>query len=120
MQDFRKIEAWQLSLPLTVAIYEVTRRFPADERFGLYLQIRRSVVSIGANIAEAFGRATRADAARCLQTSVSEGNETLHHLIVALKLDYLTQREFDDLAGKLEPVRQKVYNLVLKLRPRRR
>ncbi len=120
MQDFRKIEAWQLSLPLTIAVYDVTKRFPPDERFGLTLQLRRSVVSIGANIAEAFGRSTRADAARCLQTSVSEGNETLHHLIVALSLKYVTQREFDDLATKLEPVRQKVYNLVLKLRLRRR
>jgi four helix bundle protein len=120
MQDFRRIEAWQLSRPLTVAIYKASARFPIEERFGLTLQIRRSVSSIGANIAEAFGRATRADTARVLQTSVSEGNETLHHLITALDLEFLDQTEFDDLAAQLETVRQKVFNLLMRIRRMRR
>lgn len=119
VQDFRNIEAWQLSRPLTAAIYAASKRFPPEERFGLTMQVRRSVSSIGANIAEAFGRATRADTARVLQTSVSEGNETLHHLITALDLGYLTQAEFDELVAKLEPVRQKLYNLLLRIRPHR-
>ena|SRR5688572_17542756 len=106
--------------PLTVAVYAATRRFPPDERFGLSLQVRRSVTAIGASIAEAFGRSTRADAARCLQTSVSEGNETLHHLITALDLQYPTQSEFDALLEKLEPVRHKLYNLLMRIRPKRR
>ena len=118
MQDFRRIEAWQLSRPLTVAVYRASARFPADERFGLTLQIRKSVSSIGANIAEAFGRATRADTARVLQTSISEGNETLHHLITALDLGYLAQDDFDRLVAQLEPVRQKAYNLLLRIRRR--
>lgn len=81
-------------------------------------QIRRSASSIGANIAEAFGRATRADTARVLQHSVSEGNETLHHLITALDLGYLTQQEFDELEAMLEPVRTKVFNLLMRIRGR--
>jgi len=117
VQDFRNIEAWQLSRPLTVAVYRATKRFPIEERFGLTLQVRKSVNSIGANIAEAFGRGTRADTARCLQTSISEGNETLHHLITALDLGYLTEGEFEALMGKLEPVRHKVMNLFFSVRP---
>ena len=120
MQDFRNIEAWQLCRPLTVAVYHATRRFPSEERFGLSLQVRRSVISIGANVAEAVGKATRKDAARCLQIAIGEGNETLHHLITALDLGYLTQSEFREVLAKLEPVRQKLYNLVLKIRPRRK
>ena len=116
MQDFRKIEAWKLSRPLVVAVYSATRRFPIDERFGLTLQLRKSVSSIGANIAEAMGRATRADCARVLQTSVSEGNETLHHLLTALDLGYLAQAEFDEITALLEPVRQKTFNLLMSLR----
>ena len=118
MQDFRRIEAWQLSRPLVVAIYRATRSFPADERFLLTSQIRRSASSIGANIAEAMGRKTRADCARVLQHSVSEGNETLHHLITALDLGYLTQEKFDELDALLEPVRTKVFNLLMKIRNR--
>ena len=116
MQDFRRIEAWQLSRPLVVAVYRVSARFPREERFGLTLQVRKSVTSIGANIAEAMGRSTRAEVARVLQHSVSEGNETLHHLITALDLSYLTQQEFDSLTLLLEPVRTKTFNLMMRFR----
>lgn len=116
MQDFRKIEAWQLFRALVVAVYRATGRFPREERFGLTLQVRKSVTSIGANIAEAMGRSTRADVARVLQTSVSEGNETLHHLITASDLGYLTEAQFMELAETLEPVRRKTVNLLLRFR----
>jgi four helix bundle protein len=120
VQDFRNIEAWRLSRELVVDIYAATRRFPADERFGLTSQLRRSTMSIGANIAEAMGRATKKDAARVLQTSVSEGNETLSHLLMAFDLGYLTQGEFDSLAAQLETVRCKTLNLLLRFRRRRK
>ena len=116
MQDFRKIEAWQLSRPLVVAVYKATQRWPKEERFGLIAQVRRSAGSIGTNIAEAFGRSTRADVARVLQHSVSEGNETLHHFITALDLGYLTRQEFEELELLLEPVRTKVFNLMMRFR----
>ena len=120
MQDFRLIEAWQLSRALTVAVYRATRSFPIDERFALTLQVRKSANSIGAAIAEAFGRATRTDCARVLQTTISEGNETLHHLIVAHDLGYLSDVQFAELSGQLEVVRRKSFNLLMTLRRRRR
>ena len=116
MQDFRRIQAWQLSRPLVVAVYKATQSWPREEQFGLIAQVRKSACSIGANIAEAFGRSTRADVARVLQHSVSEGNETLHHFITALDLGYLSKSEFDELASLLEPVRTRVFNLMMKFR----
>ena len=116
MQDFRNIDAWRLSRPLVVAVYRATRAFPSDERFGLTLQVRKSVMAIGANIAEAMGRSTRADVARVLQHSVSEGNETLHHLITAHDLGYLTKSQFEALVEELEPVRRKTFNLMMYFR----
>jgi four helix bundle protein len=118
MQDFRRIEAWQLSRPLAVAVYRVSRDFPPDERFGLTQQVRKSVTAIGASIAEAFGRATRTDCARVLQTAISEGNETLHHLIIAHDLGYLSEPELNALTTQLEVVRVKTFNLLMRLRRR--
>ena len=119
MQDFRRIEAWKLSRPLVVAVYRASAQFPREERFGLTMQLRRSVTSIGANIAEAMGRSTRADVARVLQTSVSEGNETLHHLITAHDLGLITGEEMDSLLSLLEPVRKKTFNLMMYFRRNR-
>src|SRR5687768_12764007 len=102
MQDFRRIEAWRLSRLLVIEVYRAARGFPVEERFALSLQVRKSVNAIGASIAEAFGRASRTDCARVLQTAISEGNETLHHLITANDLGYISDAEFNQIAGHLE------------------
>ena len=47
---------WQKSMILVKEIYQESKNFPADERFGLTSQIRRSAVSIPSNIAEGHGR----------------------------------------------------------------
>jgi four helix bundle protein len=117
MQDFRNIEAWQLCRPLVVDVYKLTRRFPRDELFGLTSQLRRSAGAIGAAIAEGFGRATRTDCARCLQTSVSEANETIHHLTISLDLNFATEAEFAHLETQVTTIRHKVINLILRIRP---
>jgi four helix bundle protein len=50
--------AWQKGMDLAKAVYKVTQRFPADERFGLTNQLRRAAVSVPSNIAEGRGRLT--------------------------------------------------------------
>jgi four helix bundle protein len=121
MQDFRKLKVWQASRPLTVAVYKLVRQFPVEERYGLAAQLRSSVTSIGANIAEGFGRATPKDTARCLQISVGSGCETLHHLYTALDLGYITESEFNEVEdAHLGPVRRMLTNLLFKVRARPR
>jgi hypothetical protein len=43
MQDFRQLKVWQKAHALTLELYEQTKRFPSDERFGLTSQMRREV-----------------------------------------------------------------------------
>jgi four helix bundle protein len=56
MKDFRKLEVWVKAHQLAIEVYKVTKSFPKDEVYGLVSQIRRSCVSIPANIAEGCGR----------------------------------------------------------------
>lgn len=51
-QTFRDLIAWQQAKALARRVYEVTRSFPDEERFGLVMQLRRAAVSIPSNIAE--------------------------------------------------------------------
>lgn len=119
MQDFKNLRVWHESRQLTVAIYRLSGRFPSHELFGLTSQIRRASVSVGSAIAEGFGFGTRANAARCLQLSLSEAGEVYHHLITAFDLDYITQQEFESMEAKLEPLRSGIAALFFKVRPKR-
>ena len=118
MQDFRNLRVWQASRLLAIAVYAVVRRFPDEERYGLSAQLRSSVTSIGANIAEGFGRGSRADTARCLQIAVGSGCETLHHITTAYDLGYITEADFEALEKSLGPVRRMLTNLLFRVRPK--
>jgi four helix bundle protein len=50
--SFEKLECWQQARKLTSWIYEITKEFPQDEKFGLTSQMRRAALSIASNIAE--------------------------------------------------------------------
>lgn len=97
-------------------IYRTTATFPADERFGLVSQMRRSVTGIGATIAEGCGRGSTKDTLRFFQMAFSSATELLHHLITALDLGFLTQDQFDVLDEKLEEIRKMLAGFMRKLR----
>ncbi|RJS78718.1 four helix bundle protein [Methanophagales archaeon] len=56
MKKFEDLKVWQSSHELVLEVYKVTQQFPGEEKFGLTSQIRRSAVSVAANIAEGSKR----------------------------------------------------------------
>ena len=73
-------------MELAVAVYEVTRTFPPDERFGLTSQLRRSAVSIPSNIAEGEARESAMDFRRYLAIAKGSNAELQTQLMLARKL----------------------------------
>jgi four helix bundle protein len=61
VQNFRDLQIWQQGKILVLDIYAATKRFPADERYGLAAQMRRAAVSVPSNIAEGFCRRHRSE-----------------------------------------------------------
>jgi hypothetical protein len=53
---YRDLLVWQKGIELAKRIYEITRTFPSEEKFGLVSQMRRAVVSVPSNIAEGHAR----------------------------------------------------------------
>ena len=69
MRPHEKLDVWKESIEMATAVYEATKTFPPDERFGLVSQIRRAGVSIPANIAE--GAARQSDKEFCQFLSIA-------------------------------------------------
>lgn len=89
IRTFRDLIAWQLAYALGLAVIRATRSFPAVERFGLALQLRRSAVSMASNIAEGYGRSSRSDYIRFLYIARGSLFELDTQLSFAIDLEYI-------------------------------
>ena len=94
--DFTNMSVWQKSVELLLKIYQITKHFPSDERFGLTSDMRRAVNSISHNIAEGFGRYEPRDKTRFYKISRGSGYEIMSQSIVAHKLGYIKEKNILD------------------------
>jgi len=115
VRSFEDLIVWQKAHQLTLIIYQMTISYPADERFGIVSQIRRSAVSISANIAEGQTK-TRKDFLRFLEIARGSLEETKYHLLLSRDLSYCTIPQYDDVSQKSDEVGRLLYGLIQKLR----
>ncbi len=113
---FEDIRAWQKSREITTAVYLATANGSFAKDFGLRDQVRRSAISIMANIAEGFGRKTNKDFANFLVISHASAAETQSHLYIALDLNYISAETFDQLYRSLDEVSRMTMTLCQHLR----
>ena len=88
-ENHRKLVAWQESIKLVEAIYRETAIFPRSELFGLTSQLRRSAVSIPANIAEGAGRNSTKELSQFLGIASGSKAELDTHLEIAVRLGFI-------------------------------
>ena len=107
--SFRDLRVWQAAMSLAVHIYDLTRDWPTDERFGLTSQIRRSVSSVAANIAEGHGRQMPRAFVQFLRIAQGSLRETETHLELAQRVGIADenvaasiQTEIDDVSRMLK------------------
>ncbi|HEX3142534.1 MAG TPA: four helix bundle protein [Pyrinomonadaceae bacterium] len=85
----KKLIAWQKGMDLVERIYEVTRKLPREEVYGLSSQLRRAAVSVPSNIAEgAAGRST-IQFRNYLSVAIGSLNELATQLEIVWRIGYL-------------------------------
>ena len=87
-KSFQDLVVWQKAHQLVLGVYQFSASFPKHERYGLATQLRRSAVSVPANIAEGFKKRTRPDKARFLNIAQGSLEETRYYLILSRDLEY--------------------------------
>lgn len=112
VNDFTNLEVWQDASELVNNIYKLTEAFPSKEKYNLTSQLRRSIVSIAANIAESSGRYHFKDKVNFLFNSRGSLEETRSHLIIAKELGYVSPDEQEPIEKKLITLRKKLNGLI--------
>jgi len=103
-KTFEEIPVWLDSHQLTLRIYQITTSFPKEEKFSLTSQIRRSMSSIPANIAEGFYRRTTKELLTFLYNSRGSAGETRYHLILSKDLGYINDSNYLQLRTSIDNV----------------
>ena len=112
-RDFRELRVYRAAYEAGMCVFEVSRTFPADERFSLTSQIRRCSRSAAANIAEAW-RKRRYPAAFVAKLSDAEAEaaETRAHLDFALGCGYIDRRTHLRLDGAYERLTRQLVRMI--------
>lgn len=114
IKSYQDLDVWRSAMDLAVEIYELTKDFPGDEKYGLTSQLRRAVVSIPSNIAEGY-RGTRPNYARHCRLAHGSLAEVETQMALAYRLSYLRQEKYIDVASKLDELSRRIYRLIQKL-----
>ena len=91
-------------MDLVEMIYHEIKMFPDSELYGLTSQIRRSAVSIPANIAEGNGRSTRKDYLYFLSVANGSLMELETHLLIAQRVNILKAQSAEILLEQISKI----------------
>ena len=115
MQDYHKLNVWQKAHALALDVHRVAGTFPRVDGVALTSQLRRSALSIAANIAEGAGKSGNAEFRRFLHMALGSAAETDYHLLAARDLGLLEAATYDDLASRTIEVRRMLGGLIKKV-----
>ncbi|HKH12863.1 MAG TPA: four helix bundle protein [Rubrobacter sp.] len=116
VKGFRDLQVWRKAHALVLAVYGATAVFSRHETYGLTSQMRRSCVSIPANIAEGCGRDGDAGLARFLRMAAGSASELEYHLLLARDLHLLAPQDHRHLADEIAEIKRMLTTFVKRLK----
>lgn len=103
-KGYRKLKVYEEAHKLVKVIYRITEKFPKAEIFGLVSQMRRSAVSVPANILEGQARSSKKEFKNFLSIANGSLVELEYYLELSEDLGYINKQEYLDLETQREIV----------------
>ncbi|HBH96821.1 MAG TPA: four helix bundle protein [Candidatus Omnitrophica bacterium] len=104
MRTFRELTVWQQAHEFVLAVYRATAHYPSHELYGLVSQMRRSAVSITANIVEGHKRRGRKEFLNFLEIADSSLEELKYYLLLSTDLRYIIPSAVEPLYQQAERI----------------
>lgn len=114
-RDPRRLRVFMAADALVVDVYEATRRFPVEERFGLQAQLRRAAVSTAVNIVEGSARRTTREYLQFLNIAAGSAAETSYLAELAHRLGLLSGEACTHLSNRYTDVLKGLLTLIRSL-----
>lgn len=112
----KKLIAWRESMDLVERIYELSKRFPREEVYGLSSQMRRAAISVPSNIAEGAVGRSPVQFRNYLSVAIGSLNELGTQLEIAHRIGYLDATTFGDIESLIDECLAVTYGLRKSLR----
>lgn len=106
---WRKLEVWQLADDFALAVYQASKDFPANERYGITSQLRRAALSIPTNIVEGYSRRGDRELSRFLDIALGSHAEAKYLIHFSRKLGYLNANDYASLTAAAEDLGSKLW-----------
>ena len=120
IRTHRDLIVWQRAMELSVEVRRLAERLPPSERHAIGEQLRRSVTSIAANIAEGYGRVDRGDFRRFISIARGSLMETATFVELAVRMSYVTSANASRATSLMTEVGNMLTSLSKALRGRQR
>ena len=111
MKRVEDLDVFKLSHALVLEIYEMTKSFPNEERFGLVSQMRRAAYSIPMNLMEGAHRLGSKEYKQFVSIARGSAGEIKYQLLLVKDLGYISDEEYSRLASQYERVSQMLTKL---------
>jgi four helix bundle protein len=115
MKQLESLEAWRCGNELARQAYRLTLRKPLSQHFGLADQIRRSGISIPANMVEGYALGTTRQFVRCLRIAFGSAAELRIHLTIARDMELVPAADADPVIRLADRVIRLLVGLLRKL-----
>jgi four helix bundle protein len=120
IKNYKDLDVWKLSIDLVKDIYELTKNFPRDEKFGIVMQMRRSAISIPSNIAEGKTRQHVKEYIQFLYVALGSCSELETQIIICKELKFMQDSSVVKILEIIDHVSRMLRNLVKSLSDNRK
>ena len=105
IESYRNLRVYQAAIKAAMQIFEITKKFPVEEKYSMTDQVRRSSRSVCSNIGEAWRRRRyKAAFIAKLNDSETEATETQVWLELALLSGYITEDVYNERFAEYESI----------------
>lgn len=117
VRHYKELKIWQKARALTKAVYQLSARFPPEERYGLSAQMRSAAVSVPSNIAEGQARTGTREFLHFLSHASGSLAELETQILLSVDLGYCNEAGITSISKEITEIQKMLAAIRRKLGP---